>query len=132
MSDARSKSRDRKNFSISDAKNSDSHHFFSKNSDCHAKNSDSHHFFSKNSDCHYFFFRVIAFITLWAFLFTNIGGEFLIERAWARTQEPSQSYNNKTGEGRFSLPDLMKEVVLEAPGVGYANSKKTTPSPAPS
>lgn len=46
--------------------------------------------------------KIVAFITLWAFLFTNIGGEYILERAWASgtpIQSSGTDFNRTDGSG---------------------------------
>ena len=53
-------------------------------------------------------FRVIAFITLWSFLFSMGGGNYLVENAWAARAVPESASPGSVGlAAQFLLRSLM-------------------------
>jgi len=69
--------------------------------------------------------RVIAFITLWFFLFTNIFGEFLIEKAWAaRTPlELPRVGSNKSWQTGFSYKEISVDTFTLPKGLGVIRER---------
>jgi len=58
--------------------------------------------------------KVIAFITLWCFVFTNIFGEFLMERAWARESVKPTHVNTRQSDNP-SLPKAFNPKTFSLP-----------------